>query len=72
MEKESRVDLTKVNVEISKEIKEKIEKKEFVNLNELENVNIAADMPDIVEYNGRVMVLSEYERIKEEEKKNNK
>lgn len=72
MEKESRVDLTKVNVEISKEIKKKIEKKEFVNLNELENVNIAADMPDIVEYNGRVMALSEYERIKEEEKKNNK
>ncbi|MBB1522843.1 MAG: hypothetical protein HG467_001230 [Clostridiales bacterium] len=75
MEYNNYTDLEKVerdakNLKISKEIEEKIKNKDFPKIEEdLEDVNVLSDMDGIVEYKGRIMSLSEYERIKEQENK---
>ena len=75
MEYNNYTDLEKVerdakNLKISKEIEEKIKNKDFPKIEEeLEDVNVLSDMDGIVEYKGRKMSLSEYERIRAQENK---
>lgn len=75
MEYNNYTDLEKVerdakNLKISKEIEEKIKNKDFPKIEEdLEDVNVLSDMDGIVEHKGRIMSLSEYERIREQENK---
>ena len=75
MEYNNYTDLEKVerdakNLKISKEIEEKIKNKDFPKIEEdLEDVNVLSDMDGIVEYKERIISLSEYERIKEQENK---
>lgn len=75
MEYNNYTDLEKVerdakNLKISKEIEEKIKNKDFPKIEkDLEDVNVLNDMDGIVEYKGRIISLSEYERIKEQENK---
>lgn len=61
-----------LNLELIKKAAQKIIEGKLEDISTLEEVNVMSDLDSIIEYNGKLMSINEYNKLKEKEEKENK